>query len=108
MEETRMGNTLTPDTQALMLLDHPDSKAIRQKLDLFLSPDFFIASSFASSQKTETPPNLRTSAQALSVAARLSSHRYEERAKSDALFNALKTLQQRNRSFGSGKVIRSK
>ena len=105
MDETRVGGDLTLDAQALMLLDHPDGKFRRQQIDLFSSPDF-VAQSF--SARPQLDEKIAVVGRSLSVAARLASDRYEERAKETALYQALKTLQERNRSFNSGKIIRAK
>ncbi len=105
MDETRLGSDLTLDAQALMLLDHPDGKFRRQQVELFSSPESFVARSFSNRPQIEEKKS--TVGRSLCVAARLASDRYEERAKESALYQALKTLQERNRSF-SGKIIRAK
>jgi hypothetical protein len=95
--------------QALSLLDIVPSIASRKKLENFSSLDSEINASFPGASLPPVLPEENPASLPYAVASRMGRPNYEEQAKADALFKALRQMRANNskRSPNGSRVLRS-
>ncbi len=109
MVHTGLANPLRAGDQALLLLDCPLASDKRRQMETFSDPhDFIHASLCAEAETVGKPSDSPASSGSFSVASRLISHNFEERARNDALVQALQALRQRRPQLAgsNGRIIR--